>query len=91
MDGGVAWNLDIAAAVEKCQTLVDSDDKIYLDVIDVDRSFADITKWNNSGKVISNYLRHRNLRNFYYRMDDELEIYNAYPNVNYRYLIIPQI
>ncbi len=60
-------------------------------MIDVDRSFTDITKWNNSGKVISNYIRYHNLRNFYNRMDDELEIYNAYPKVNYRYLIIPKI
>ena len=37
MDGGVAWNLDIASAINKCRSLVDSDSKIYLDVIDVDR------------------------------------------------------
>lgn len=36
MDGGVAWNLDIASAILKCRTIVDSDDKIFLDVIDVD-------------------------------------------------------
>ena len=37
IDGGVAWNLDVASAVNKCRLLVDSDEKIHLDIIDVDR------------------------------------------------------
>lgn len=36
-DGGVAWNLDIYSAIEKCSKLVDDDSKIILDIIDVDK------------------------------------------------------
>ena len=38
IDGGVAWNLDLSSAINKCRTLVDSDEKIVLDIIDVDLS-----------------------------------------------------
>lgn len=65
MDGGVAWNLDIASAVKKCRLLVDDDSKIVLDVIDVDRSLAELPQWTESGTMVSNYLRMRKLRNFY--------------------------
>jgi predicted acylesterase/phospholipase RssA len=62
MDGGVAWNLDITSAIHKCRELVDSDDKIILDVIDVDRSYADIPDWDTSGRVITNYFRYKKIQ-----------------------------
>lgn len=40
MDGGVAWNLDVASAILKCREIVDSDSKITLDIIDVDRCLS---------------------------------------------------
>jgi predicted patatin/cPLA2 family phospholipase len=74
MDGGVAWNLDIASAIKKCRLLVDSDDKITLDVIDVDRSFADMELWNSTGNAISNFLRHNRIKDYFERIDDLREI-----------------
>ena len=91
MDGGVAWNLDIASAVLKCHTLVDSDSKIFLDVIDVDRGLSNLPEWNSTGNTISNYLRFRKLKDYYHRIDDEVEIQAAFPDVNYRYLIVPKV
>jgi hypothetical protein len=91
MDGGVAWNLDIASAVLKCRTLVDSDSKIFLDVIDVDRGLSNLPEWNSTGNTISNYLRFRKLKDYYHRIDDEVEIQTAFPEVNNRYLIVPKV
>ncbi len=81
MDGGVAWNLDVASAIKKCRLLVDSDEKIVLDVIDVDRSFDDIEQWNNAGNAISNYLRHNRIKDYFDRIDDLREIQLAFPKV----------
>ena len=65
MDGGVAWNLDVSSAIQKCRLLVDSDDKITLDVIDVDRSFVGLEYWNNTGNAVSNYLRHNRIKDYF--------------------------
>jgi hypothetical protein len=91
MDGGVAWNLDIASAIHKCRNLVDSDDKIFLDVIDVEKAFNDMQTWNKTRSSVQNYLRARNFRNYYERMDDQFSIQQAYPKVNYRYVIVPKV
>lgn len=91
MDGGVAWNLDIASAIHKCRDLVDSDDKIFLDVIDVDKALSEVHIWNKTGNSVQNYLRARSLRNYYERMDDQFSIQQAFPRVNYRYVIVPKV
>jgi hypothetical protein len=91
MDGGVAWNLDIASAIIKCRNLVDSDDKIFLDVIDVDQALNQVHVWNKTGNSVQNYLRARSLRNYYERMDDQFSIQQAFPKVNYRYVIVPKV
>jgi len=57
IDGGVAWNLDVSSAIEKCRTLVDSDSKIVLDIIDLDRSIENLPRLNETGRSIFNYLR----------------------------------
>lgn len=60
-------------------------------MIDVDRSIADLETWESSGNVISNYMRMHKLKNFYQRMDDEIEIQQAFPEVHYRYVITPKV
>ena len=57
IDGGVAWNLDVSSAIEKCRTLVDSDAKIVLDIIDLDQSIDNFPRVNETGRSIWNYLR----------------------------------
>ena len=79
MDGGVAWNLDVASAIQKCRLLVDSYDKITLDVIDVDRSFGNLEPWNYTGNAISNFMRHDQIKNYFDRIEDLREIQLAYP------------
>ena len=91
MDGGVAWNLDIASAILKCRDLVDSDEKIFLDVIDVDRALNQVHIWNKTGNSVQNYLRARSLTYYYKRMDDQFSIQQSFPKVNYRYVITPKV
>lgn len=40
--------------------------------------------------VISNLLRYREIRNYYYRMNDHIEVQYAFPNVNFRHVIMPK-
>lgn len=90
IDGGVAWNLDVASAITKCRTLVDSDSKIILDIIDVDRNLERISKWNDTYSPIQNYLRYLELKRYHQRMNDMIEIESAHPNVKIRYIITPK-
>jgi hypothetical protein len=90
MDGGVVWNLDVASAILKCKEIVDDNSKIFIDIIDVDMNMAAMPEWSSSGNLISNYMRLKQIRNFYKRMDDEIQIETAFPDINYRYIIMPE-
>lgn len=47
IDGGVAWNLDVASAITKCREIVTHDSKIVLDVIDVDMFQDHLPSWRD--------------------------------------------
>lgn len=93
IDGGVAWNLDVASAIFKCREVVDSDSKIILDIIDVDRFMDRVHRWerNDTKSTINNIMRYFELKRYHKRMNDMIEIEAAHPDVRIRYRIIPKI
>jgi hypothetical protein len=48
IDGGTAWNLDVASAIGRCRELVDDDSKIVVDIIDVSKTATGIAFWNKT-------------------------------------------
>ena len=81
VDGGVSWNLDVSSAIEKCRTLVDSDSKIILDIIDVDKNMDFLPQWNETKGPIKNFLRYLSLKRYRTRMNDIVEIEFGHPKV----------
>ena len=67
IDGGVAWNLDVASAIKKCREIVDSDSKIILDIIDVDIFMDRVKKWekNETRSTIGNFMRYLELKRYH--------------------------
>eukprot|EP00347_Sterkiella_histriomuscorum_P010239 403377058 len=93
IDGGVAWNLDVASAIMKCREIVDSDAKIVLDIIDVDRFTDRVHRWvrNDTHSTVQNFMRYLELKRYHKRFNDMIEIEAAHPDVRIRYQIIPKV
>ena len=92
MDGGVAWSLDISSAIARCREIVDSDSKIVLDIIDLDKNLAGVPpSWNETGNSLSNFMRFRKIRDYYQSADNEFEAQWAFPDVQFRYVISPRV
>ena len=72
IDGGSAWNLDVASAIKRCYELVDHESQIVVDIIDVGRNETVIPHMNHSGNAIHYYMRMREIKSFYQDMNDML-------------------
>lgn len=44
---------------------------------------------NETSDTVGNYLRYRQIRNYYKNLNDIVEFQKTMPNVNYRFLIVP--
>ena len=87
IDGSTAWDTNIASAVKRCFEIVDSEDKITMDVILLNQKEIDVA--NKTGNSIENYFRYLDIKGNYKIMNDVYEVQKEYPKVNYRYLQIP--
>jgi hypothetical protein len=88
MDGGSVWNTNLVSAVQRCREKVDDDSKITIDIVEcfgysIDRTFS------STGNTIDNFIRFKNIKDYYSGMDDILSFMRAFPEVNFRYYIQP--
>lgn len=72
MDGGVAYGVNLASAVQRCREVVDDDSKIYLDIIMCGGNATAPGEWNNRNNAYSNYLRFREIKS---HNEDVADIY----------------
>jgi predicted patatin/cPLA2 family phospholipase len=89
IDGGVIWNLDIASAVRRCKEIVDDEKDIIVDMVlcgnhKIDKK-VDIEKYS----TFQHIMRGRELSSFYNGMSDYNTSLALFPEVNFRYLIVP--
>ena len=88
IDGGSVWNTNLVSALKRCREDVDDDSQITIDIVvcfayDVD------DKFKSDGTTITNFLRYKDIRDYYNGMDDVLEFQRAFPDVNFRYYVQP--
>jgi len=88
-DGGCVINLDVFSAVERCLDVVDDESDIIVDVIYCSgANMAPVT--NPSAMITSDVLgRVQNIKSYDHSMWYMYNAMLAYPNVNYRYMIVP--
>lgn len=90
IDGGSVQNLDVAGAVERCREITDNMADIIVDVIlctgshlpDVDQS------QDKTLQMLSRYLQ---INSYQSALDDLLHAKVDFPNLNFRYVIIPTV
>ena len=88
MDGGSVWNTNLVSAVQRCREIVDDDSKITVDII-VCGQGPKIGPWKNEGKAVGNYLRFKEIKDYYDGSADIWRFMQAYPKVNFRYYVEP--
>lgn len=88
IDGGSAWNTNLVSSIKRCREQVDDDSQITIDVVSC---FAhdESVKYKKDGNTIHNFLRYKDIKDYYSGMDDILEFQRAFPDVNYRYYVAP--
>lgn len=87
MDGGTVWNTNLVGAVKRCRETVDDDTQITVDIVIC--SSPGLSQWIDRRDARSNYLRYREVRDYYDSMGDILEFMIAFPKVNFRHLVMP--
>jgi len=83
VDGGVFSDANVQDAVDKCRELVDSDDKIIIDVVMCNTDPVDLGKYEK--KTLFNahhiYERQNTFKTYYATMNDVMEVAKQNPAV----------
>jgi len=88
MDGGTVYNTNLVSAVERCRETADQDEDITLDIVICDQN-PDIGSWEDQDNAMSNFLRFKEIRDYYDGLSDIYKFKQAYPKVNFRYFVEP--
>lgn len=88
MDGGSVWNTNLVSAIDRCKEIVEDDSQIYIDIIECS-AMSQIEGWEDTGSTVNNYLRFREVKDYYSNVGDIVEFMEAHKNVNYRYYVEP--
>lgn len=88
MDGGTVWNTNLVSAVQRCREQVDDDSQITLDIIVCGYPKIDTT-WEFKDETIENFLRYKDIKDFYSHSEDIAGFIKAFPKVNFRYFLAP--
>lgn len=89
IDGGSAWNINIASAVNRCKEIVDDDSKITVDVIDCGTVSLPPFTGDDKHHTIHVWNRYYEIKNYHADVSDLFEIMQAFPKVNYRHYVGP--
>lgn len=87
VDGGTLLMMDVMSAIDRCFEIADTQEEITIDMVTVAPKVIDLnTDKLNSLEV---YSRAKEIRDFANSVKFTLWAMSAYPNVNYRYFIMP--
>ena len=88
-DGGCIINLDVFSAVERCLDVVSDESDIIVDMIFC--SGASMNPVSNPSSMVTSDVvaRAKNIKDYDHSMWYVYNAMQAYPNVNFRYMIVP--
>ena len=86
VDGGVSWNNNMVSAINKCIDLGFDHENIELDVIVMDPTRLEKFETKNAN-TWENYMRLKEMKDYYKTFSDIAEFMRANPDINYRYYV----
>ncbi|CAI2373547.1 unnamed protein product [Moneuplotes crassus] len=89
VDGGVIWNIDIPSAVRRCREVVDDDEDIIIDMVLCGNHRIKEVDNLHKYSTMQHLLRGHEISSFYNGMNDYNSSLLLFPDVNFRYLIVP--
>ena len=90
VDGGSVWNVDFSSAVSRCKELVGNHpDRITVDIILLSGEQLERRDESEGHSAWANHNRFNALKSYYSVMSDVDEAMRAFPDVHFRYLIVP--
>lgn len=90
-DGGEVLGVNVFSAVTRCREQVESDEDIIVDIVTCDTD--KLTSFNAQQDDLSLplFMRGKKVKAFEQQMADVFDACHAYPKVNWRYFIQPQV
>ena len=91
VDGGVFTNLDLYNAIQRCKEITDNEAEIIVDVIMCQSNPIKIPQFDESSPFEAMRLWFRSFQfiEYYLVMDDVIQVVEAHPDVNFRYMVVP--
>lgn len=89
IDGGVIWNLDVATAIRRCKEVVDDYKDIIVDFVLCGDHKLEATKDMSKWKPLDHWRRGMEISSFYNGMSDYNSSTILFPDVEFRYIIVP--
>jgi len=89
VDGGVIWNIDIPSAIRRCREIVDKDEDIIVDMILCGNHRIKEVDNLHKYSTMQHLLRGHEISSFYNGMGDYNSSLVLFPDVNFRYLVVP--
>ena len=90
VDGGTVWNVDVDGVITRCRDKGFADKDIILDVILCNSRTNTTRDETKDYNTINNYHRYNEIKAYYGTLSDYLEIMRGYPDVDFRYFLVPQ-
>jgi len=90
VDGGSVWNVDISGAIQRCMEVVDDEKDIIVDVILCNTAQKVRREDTKNWSTMNNYFRYQQISKYYSFLSDYEEIERGYPDVNFRYILVPK-
>jgi len=88
MDGGTVYNTNLVSAVERCRETADKDEDITVDIV-ICSYLPELGSWDDRDDALSNFLRFKEIRDYYDGIADVYKFKQGFPNVNFRYFVQP--
>ena len=97
MDGGTTWNNNMVTGVNECLKIqgIKSTSQIEIDIMSLNSieigNFSDSEAgFDVYPATLRNYLRKKDIKDFYQGLNDIYEFKQAYPDITFRYFIKPE-
>lgn len=89
IDGGVIWNIDIPSAIRRCKEIVQDEKDIVIDMVLCGDNRIEKKEALERYSTLDHLFRGMEIKSFYNGMNDFNSSTVLYPDVEFRYLIVP--
>ena len=90
VDGGAVWNINTPTAIQRCREEGFEDKNIIVDIVLCNGAVEQKVEWSDRDNAVANLEHYKNIKKKTTNMNNIAEFIQAYPQVDFRYLVMPE-